>query len=118
MITHNTEKQRFERTENGLTAVVEYRRNEEEIELTHTFVPPALEGQGIAGSLTRAALEYARAENLRVRPICSYARAYIRRHPEYDDPAREPESPDYGRPAPAKTSSRSCESKNRRKKSM
>ena len=85
MITHNTEKQRFERTENGLTAVVEYRRNEEEIELTHTFVPPALEGQGIAGSLTRAALEYARAENLRV---CSYARAYIRRHPEYDDPAR------------------------------
>ena len=68
MITHNTEKQRFERTENGLTAVVEYRRNEEEIELTHTFVPPALEGQGIAASLTRAALEYARAENLRVRP--------------------------------------------------
>ena len=88
MITHNTEKQRFERTENGLTAVVEYRRNEEEIELTHTFVPPALEGQGIAASLTRAALEYARAENLRVRPICSYAIAYIRRHPEYDDPAR------------------------------
>ena len=88
MITHNTEKQRFERTENGLTAVVEYRRNEEEIELTHTFVPPALEGQGSAASLTRAALDYARAENLRVRPICSYARAYIRRHPEYDDPAR------------------------------
>ena len=54
MITHNTEKQRFERTENGLTAVVEYRRNEEEIELTHTFVPPALEGQGIAGSLIAA----------------------------------------------------------------
>ena len=33
-------------------------------------------------------VEVARAENLRVRPICSYARAYIRRHPEYDDPAR------------------------------
>ena len=81
MITHNTEKQRFERTENGLTAVVEYRQSENEIELTHTFVPPPLEGQGIAASLTRA-------ENLRVRPTCSYARAYIRRHPEYDDPAR------------------------------
>lgn len=64
MITHNTEKQRFERTENGLTAVVEYRQSENEIELTHTFVPPPLEGQGIAASLTRAALEYARAENL------------------------------------------------------
>ena len=88
MITHNTEKQRFERTENGLTAVVEYRQSENEIELTHTFVPPPLEGQGIAASLTRAALEYARAENLRVRPTCSYARAYIRCHPEYDDLVR------------------------------
>jgi len=48
-------------------------------------VPPALEGRGIAGQLTRAVLDHVRAHGLKVEPACSYARAYIDRHPEDRD---------------------------------
>jgi uncharacterized protein len=53
--------------------------------ITHTGVPHAWEGRGIAASLTQAAFEYARSRGLSVTPLCSYAAAYLRRHPEYDD---------------------------------
>ena len=85
MITHDEQKQRFERTENGQTAVIEYRLRDGLIDLTHTYVPPELEGQGIAASLARYALDYAREQSLKVRPSCSYIRVYIQRHPEYGD---------------------------------
>ena len=40
--------------------------------LLHTEVPPDFEGQGIAGMMARAALEYAKNEGLKVRSYCSY----------------------------------------------
>lgn len=50
--------------------------------LTHTEVPPAIEGRGIAAALVRAALAHAEANGLKVEPWCSYVRTYLRRHPE------------------------------------
>lgn len=50
--------------------------------LVHTGVPAALQGRGIAAELVAAALAEARAQGWRVRPVCSYVRAYMRRHPE------------------------------------
>jgi hypothetical protein len=52
------------------------------MEITHTGVPPAVEGRGIAAELVAAALAHARANGWKVRPICSYVQAYMRRHPE------------------------------------
>ena len=49
---------------------------------THAEVAPELEGQGIASELVRAALAHAREHGLKVRPLCSYVQAYMRRHPE------------------------------------
>ena len=42
-------------------------------------------GRGVAGDLVKAALDYARAQGLRVVPACSYSAAYVQRHPEYAD---------------------------------
>ena len=53
--------------------------------LLHTEVPPAFEGRGIAGMMSRAALEYAKNEGLKVRSYCSYTTYYIEKHPEYKD---------------------------------
>jgi len=53
--------------------------------ITHTGVPSAIGGRGIAAELTRAALDAARREGWKVVPACSYAAAFIRRHPEYAD---------------------------------
>lgn len=53
--------------------------------ITHTGVQEAAEGQGIAGELVKRTAELARAEGKKIRPICSYAVAWFKRHPEEGD---------------------------------
>ncbi|HBG58080.1 GNAT family N-acetyltransferase [Proteiniphilum sp. UBA1028] len=48
----------------------------------HTGVRPELEGQGIAGSLFDEMVKYARKNNYKVIPSCSYILAKFRRHPD------------------------------------
>lgn len=52
-------------------------------EIDHTFVDASLRGQGAADQLVRAALEEIRAQDGRIRPTCTYAAAWFRRHGEY-----------------------------------
>ncbi|ASC89748.1 N-acetyltransferase [Alcaligenes nematophilus] len=66
-------------------SVIEYELDDAVMSITHTRVPPELEGRGIAGQLTRFALETAKNQQWKVRPVCSYAVVYFRRHPEYAD---------------------------------
>lgn len=84
-IEHHPESQRFEARLGAQRAVCDYVRSGGVAVLHHTEVPHALRGQGIAGDLVAAALAWARAEGLRVRPSCSYVAAYMRRHPETHD---------------------------------
>lgn len=84
-IVHNVAAARFEAQIDGHLAVCEYRRQDETLVFTHTEVPMQLEGRGIAAALVRQALDWARTEGLRVRPLCSYVAAYMRRHPETQD---------------------------------
>lgn len=81
-IRHNVDQHRFERTIDGLLCVADYRLSDGVMTMTHTGVPPALEGRGIAASLVAAALEYARVQGYKVNPLCSYVNAYMQRHPE------------------------------------
>ena len=41
------------------------------------------DSENACAALVQAAVEYARAEGLKVDPRCSYADAWMRRHPEY-----------------------------------
>lgn len=84
-IRHETDRQRFSTSEEGIEAELVYRLREGALVIDHTGVPPAIGGRGVAGRLVKAALDYARAEGLRVVPACSYSAAYVQRHPEYDD---------------------------------
>ena len=84
-IAHNENQQRFEWTEEQLLCVLDYQLQAAVMVITHTGVPSALEGRGIAADLTRTALDTARARGWRVRPVCSYAAAYIKKHPQYQD---------------------------------
>lgn len=84
-IQNNTAHSRFETTVEGHLAVVDYELEGEVLRLTHTTVPAALEGRGIAGALVAAALAHARAQNLKVDPQCPYARSYMERRPETQD---------------------------------
>lgn len=85
VVTHNAEAHRFEATVGGLGSLLSYRRFADRLVLQHTEVPSPLEGQGLAAKLTRTALEFARANQLRVVPLCPYALSFLRRHPQYQD---------------------------------
>lgn len=91
-VVHNVQAQRFEAEVGGQLALAEYRLAPGRILFTHTEVPYAFRGRGIAGKVVQAGLEYARDHGLTVVPLCSYVSTYIRRHPEYQllsAPSRE-----------------------------
>lgn len=84
-IEHNRSLQRFETTLERTLSVIDYELTASVLALTHVGVPAEVEGRGIAGQLTQAALDWARAENYRVRPVCPYVQSWLLRHPEYKD---------------------------------
>jgi len=90
VVTHNPAAGQFEARVNGHVAVLQYRRSLERIVFTHTEVPEAARGHGVADHLAHAGLEFARAEHLSVVPICPFVAAYLRRHPEYESLVDEP----------------------------
>ena len=82
---HEPERRRWVVALEGELAHLDYSVEGGVMTIHHTIVPKALGGRGIAGSLVRAALEHARAEGLQVQPDCSYAAAWMDKHPEYAD---------------------------------
>lgn len=84
-VKNNRTKNRFEVSLSDVVAVAEYRREGERIVFTHTEVPEAMDGKGVASALVTTALDFARSEALEVVPECSFVAEYIKRHPEYLD---------------------------------
>ncbi|CAD0334925.1 hypothetical protein CFBP498_24010 [Xanthomonas hortorum pv. vitians] len=82
---HDPTQQRFSVDTDGHHAELAYRREGERMTITHTHVPDAIGGRGIAAVLVEAALHYAREAGLKVVPACSYAEAYLRRHRQFQD---------------------------------
>jgi predicted GNAT family acetyltransferase len=85
LVTHNEEAQYFELLVDGARALLTYRRFPDRIVLLHTEVPKPFEGHGLAAKLSRSALDFARANRLRVVPLCPYVSSFIRKNPEYQD---------------------------------
>lgn len=82
-ITRNPAENRFETWIDGRLSKLDYLEDGDTIVMTHVGVDPEDRGQGVAGKLTEAALQYARGKSLRVIPMCSYVAAYIRRNPQH-----------------------------------
>ena len=82
VVTHNAARQRFEATIDGQQCVCDYQLRGNVMWMTHTGVPPAVGGRGIAAELVRVALEWAEQKGYVVEPSCSYVEVYMRRHPE------------------------------------
>lgn len=53
--------------------------------IDHTFVPPELRGRSVGKALVARAVRDARAEGRRILPLCSFAAAQFRRHPDWQD---------------------------------
>jgi len=84
-VIHDQAGSRFCVKLQGFEACLMYRRQGQELDLYHTYVPEVFRGRGVAERLAHAAFEYAKAEGLAVIPSCSYiSGAYLKRHPEYE----------------------------------
>jgi predicted GNAT family acetyltransferase len=83
VIVHDRVAREFRVELGGQTAVLNYELSPGVMDITHTGVPEVFRRRGIAAKLTRAGLEFARAEGLAVVPSCPYVADYIRRTPEY-----------------------------------
>ena len=55
------------------------------IAITHTFVDPALNGQGLGSRLVRFALDDIRSLGRQVVPACPFVGVFVQRNPEYAD---------------------------------
>ena len=85
-VRDNPELQRYEALVDGeLAGSLFYRAREDELVLVHTEVEEPFEGHGIGSRLIAATLDDIRARGLRMRPFCPFVKAYLERHPEYDD---------------------------------
>lgn len=67
----------------GSIALKDYRLGRDRIAITHTEVPPQFRKRGIAGLLTKFALDDAVDRGLKIMPYCPYTAWYIEQHPEY-----------------------------------
>ena len=85
-ITDHPESSRFElRADGELVGWLDYRPAGDSVILAHTEVVDGHEGEGLGGALVRGALDAARATGKTVIPTCTFAAAYIDRHPELDE---------------------------------
>ncbi len=84
-VTNNTARNRYELEVDGHTAIVLYTLAPGVMTLVHTEVPAELGGKGVGSTLVRGALEDVRRQGLKVVVRCSFIRAYMTKHPEFND---------------------------------
>jgi predicted GNAT family acetyltransferase len=84
-VVHNEAAHQFEIPNDEGRVLLRYVKRGDVLDLLHTEVAEQFEGRGFASALARAALDYARANSLKVIPTCPFVRKYLERHPEYAD---------------------------------
>ena len=72
--------------ENGeWIAELTYEKNNGTMTIDHTEIDEKLRGEGIGQDMVKAAVEYARANGLKIKADCPYAKKVIERTPEFQD---------------------------------
>lgn len=84
-VTDNTANSQYELPVEGQTVFARYRRTGDTVALLHVEAPVALRGTGAAGRLMQGIVDLARSRNEKLVPLCSYAAAWMKRHPETAD---------------------------------
>lgn len=77
---------RFELTLDGVTVGhASYTHDGDAVVIDHVFTAPEHRGNGFAARLMAGLLDRLRADDRNVVPVCSYAVAYLRDHPDQRD---------------------------------
>jgi predicted GNAT family acetyltransferase len=85
-VVHNAGEKRYEAVlDEGVVGFAAYREAGERLIFTHTEVDEALEGRGIGSRLVRGLLDDVRERGVQISVHCPFIRAYMERHPEYEE---------------------------------
>lgn len=83
-IQHDSDRGRFFVPGEAGESYLAYRESGDgTVDFRSTFVPPARRGEGLAGAIVEAALEWAEGEGYQVIPTCPYVARYIDAHPRF-----------------------------------
>lgn len=88
-IKHNASDSKgkfYTEDETGITSELRYSTPENGVLIIdHTETRMECKGKGLASKLVKQSVVYARENNFKIVPNCSYARAHFDRHKEYED---------------------------------
>jgi uncharacterized protein len=84
-LSHDQKAHQFTAEVDGYRADLDYTVADGVMTITHTRVPQAVGGRGIAAELMREALKVAGERGWSINPACSYAAAYMRKHAQAPD---------------------------------
>jgi len=76
---------RFELERDGQIAYLEYTVAGNVLALLHSEIPGPLRRSGIASTLSKTALDWAREHHMKVDVVCPFVAAYLQTHREYSD---------------------------------
>jgi len=82
-LIHNKDENKYEFHIDDYIAYITYDNQDGVLHLTHTIVPDALAGKGLAKKLTIAVMEEIEAQGLKMQPQCSYIVAFVEKNPDY-----------------------------------
>lgn len=83
---HNGQGRYILPLDGGATAELTFRRAApDQMLITYTSVPRSHEGQGLGRVLVEKAVEDARANGVKITPLCGYVAAQFRRTPAWHD---------------------------------
>lgn len=69
---------------NKLAGELDYQIKETTLTITHTVVSPDMRGQGIGAKLTLELINFAKQNNFKIFPQCSYAQHFFKINPQYN----------------------------------
>lgn len=84
-VRNDPARNRYELEVDGHVAFIQYSAKPGVITLIHTEVPPELGGKGVGTALVRGALEDVRRQGLKMVVKCSFIRAFMSKHSEFND---------------------------------
>ncbi len=71
--------------ESNALAKITFIHKDNNIVIEHTIVSDALKGQGVARTLVDAVVAYAKEENIKIIPVCNYAKKVLTQDETYRD---------------------------------
>ena len=85
IVRHEASANRFATRLNMKIGYLSYEKlNDKTLNYAHVYVPPEFRRRGIAGKITKTALDYAKEKGFTVIPSCSCVASFLHEHLEYN----------------------------------